>query len=105
MPDPDAFRRGRPHVPPESVNAIRAQMGAWYTMDIHVYPGAEHGFNRFGYPSHNEAAAGLALEHNLAHFRRLLTWEPVRVTITASAAFSRLAVCRTLGRFSVRISP
>ena len=42
-------------------------------MDIHVYPGAEHGFNRYGYPSHNEAAAGLALERTLAHFRRLLT--------------------------------
>lgn len=61
-----------PHVPQDTVDAIRAHMGAWDNVDIHVYPGAEHGFNRHGYPSYSEAAAAPARERTLAHFRSLL---------------------------------
>ena len=61
-----------PHVPQDTVDAIKARMGAWENVDIHVYPGAEHGFNRQGYPPYSEAAAGPARERTLAHFRRLL---------------------------------
>lgn len=66
------FAADDPHVPPQTVAAIRARMGAWDNVDIHVYPGAEHGFNRHGYPCHNEAAAAAARERTLAHFRRHL---------------------------------
>lgn len=66
------FASDDPHVTPQTVDAIRARMGDWDNVDIHVHPGTEHGFNRFGYPSHNEAAAATAREQTLAHFRRLL---------------------------------
>jgi len=61
-----------PHVPEDTVAAIQARMGAWENVDIHVYPGAEHGFNRHGYPSYSEAAAVPARQRTLAHFRGLL---------------------------------
>ncbi len=60
-------------VPPEVVAAIRDRMGARDNVEIHVYPGTEHGFNRYGYPPHNEAAAGVARQRTLAHFQRLLS--------------------------------
>lgn len=63
------FASNDPHVPPETVEAIRVRMGARDNVDIHVYPGTEHGFNRYGYPCHNEAAAAAARERTLAHFR------------------------------------
>jgi carboxymethylenebutenolidase len=66
------FASTDPHVPAETVEAIQARMGAWDDVDIHVYPGTEHGFNRYGYPPFNEAAAKQARERTLAHFRRLL---------------------------------
>ena len=40
-------------------------------MTIHAYPGTEHGFNRYGYPRYHGAAAGVARERTLAHFRGL----------------------------------
>ena len=61
-----------PHVPQDTVDAIQARMGTWDNVDIHVYPGAEHGFNRYGYPSYSEAAAVPARQRTLAHFRSLL---------------------------------
>lgn len=67
------FAEHDPHVPPETVAAIRARMGTWDNVDIHVYPGTEHGFNRFGYEPHDAAAAATARERTLAHLRRLLT--------------------------------
>lgn len=61
------------HVPQETVDAIRARMGDWDNVDVHVYPGTEHGFNRYGYPSHNEAAAAIARDRTLAHFKAHLS--------------------------------
>ncbi|MDG2284665.1 MAG: dienelactone hydrolase family protein, partial [Alphaproteobacteria bacterium] len=66
------FASTDPHVPAETVEAIQARMGAWDNVDVHVYPGTEHGFNRYGYPPFNEEAAKQARERTLAHFRRLL---------------------------------
>lgn len=60
------------HVPPETVAAIRARIGDRSDIDIHVYDGAEHGFNRRGYPPYHEAAARLAMDRTLSHFRRHL---------------------------------
>ncbi|HJM92040.1 MAG: dienelactone hydrolase family protein [Alphaproteobacteria bacterium] len=61
-----------PHVPQDTVDAIQAHMGAWENVDIHLYPGAEHGFNRHGHPPYSEAAADPAMQRTLAHFHRLL---------------------------------
>lgn len=61
-----------PHVPEAAVAAIQARMGAWDNVAIHVYPGAEHGFNRHGYPSYSEAAAAPARARTLALFREHL---------------------------------
>ncbi len=61
-----------PHVPQDTVDAIQAHMGTWDNVDIHLYPGAEHGFNRHGYPPYKEAAAAPAMQRTLAHFRKLL---------------------------------
>ncbi|WP_422000195.1 dienelactone hydrolase family protein [Reyranella sp.] len=66
------FAEHDPHVPPPTVAAIKARMGAWTNVTIHDYPGTEHGFNRKGYPPFQEEAAALARERTLAHFRRLL---------------------------------
>ncbi len=66
------FAENDPHVPADTVAAIEARMGAWDNVDIHVYPGAEHGFNRFGYDPYNEAQAAIARERTLSHFRRHL---------------------------------
>lgn len=66
------FAENDPHVPAATVAAVQARMGAWDKVGIHVYAGAEHGFNRQGYPPYQEAAAKLARERTLAHLRRLL---------------------------------
>ena len=67
------FAESDPHVPPATVAAIRQRMGAWDNVDIHVYPGTEHGFNRYGYPPHHEAQAAVARGRTLAHFGRFLS--------------------------------
>lgn len=66
------FAENDPHVPPEAVEAIRQRMGASENVEIAVYPGTEHGFNRYGYPPHHPAQAAIARDRTLAHFRRLL---------------------------------
>ncbi len=63
------FASDDPHVPEATVAAIRARMGCEAGVDIHVYPGTEHGFNRRGYPPYNEAAAGQARRRTLALLR------------------------------------
>jgi carboxymethylenebutenolidase len=60
------------HVPPPTVAAIRARMADRHNIAIHVYDGAVHGFNRRGYPPYHEAAASVAMDRTLAHFRRHL---------------------------------
>lgn len=66
------FAENDSRVPLETVDAIRARMGDRDNVEIHVYEDAEHGFNRRGYPPYHEAAATLAMERTLAHFRRHL---------------------------------
>ncbi|MCW5748162.1 MAG: dienelactone hydrolase family protein [Alphaproteobacteria bacterium] len=66
------FAENDPHVPAATVAAIRARVGTWPNVTIHVYGGAEHGFNRIGYPPYHEASARLARERTLAHLRKLL---------------------------------
>ena len=66
------FASDDPHVPAETVAAIQARIGGSPGVDIHVYPGTEHGFNRQGYPPYNEAAAAEARQRTLAHLRQFL---------------------------------
>ena len=40
--------------------------------EIHVYPGTQHGFHNNSTPRYNEAAAKLAWERTIAHFKRHL---------------------------------
>jgi carboxymethylenebutenolidase len=42
------------------------------TYEAHVYPGTQHGFHNNSTPRYNEAAANLAWERTLAHFRKYL---------------------------------
>jgi carboxymethylenebutenolidase len=66
------FAENDPHVPADTVEAIKTRMGDWDNVDIHVYPGTEHGFNRYGYDPYNEAQAAIARDRTLAHFRKYL---------------------------------
>ena len=62
------FAENDPHVPEETVTAIQARVGSWNTVDIHRYPGTEHGFNRFRYDPYNAEQAAIARKRTLAHF-------------------------------------
>jgi carboxymethylenebutenolidase len=66
------FAETDPHVPAEAVAAIQARMGDWDRIGVEIYPGTEHGFNRYGYPPHNPEQAAIARTRTLEHFRRLL---------------------------------
>ena len=66
------FASDDPHVPEATVAAIRARQEGEAGVDIHVYPGTEHGFNRKGYPMFNEGAARLARERTAALLKRCL---------------------------------
>jgi len=49
-----------------------ALKAAGVTFEAHVYPGTRHGFHNNSTPRYNEAAAQLAWDRTLAHFRRHL---------------------------------
>lgn len=66
------FAETDPHVPADAVEAITNKLGDDHRVEIHIYPGTEHGFNRYGYPPHNEAQAAIARERTLAHLRQHL---------------------------------
>jgi carboxymethylenebutenolidase len=57
------------HVPPEAVAAIREKISGRPTAELFVYDGAEHGFNRKGYPPYHQPSADLAMQRTLAHVR------------------------------------
>lgn len=57
------------HVPQDAVAKIKAAIGAKPNVEIHDYPGADHGFNRFGYPPFHAEAAELALGRSLAFLK------------------------------------
>ena len=68
------FAENDPHVPERHRGGDPGAHGRIEPgVEIHVYPGTEHGFNRQGYPPYNEAAAVQARQRTLAHLRRLLS--------------------------------
>ena len=66
------FAENDPHVPADTVAAIKTRMGDWNNVDVRIYPGTEHGFNRFGYEPYNEVQAAIARNRTIAHFRKHL---------------------------------
>ena len=66
------FAENDPHVPADTVAAVKTRMGDWNNVDVHIYPGTEHGFNRFGYEPYNEVQAAIARNRTIAHFRKHL---------------------------------
>ena len=66
------FAENAPHVPADTVAAIKTRMGDWNNVDVRIYPGTEHGFNRFGYEPYNETQAAIARDRTIAHFRKHL---------------------------------
>ena len=61
------------HVPPDAVAAVRARLTDKSNVTIHVYTGAEHGFNRAGYPPYDAASAKLARVRSLDLLERALS--------------------------------
>lgn len=59
-------------VPLATVDLVRNAVSPTELAEVHVYAGTVHGFNRYGYPPHHEAQAGIARSRTLAHFRRHL---------------------------------
>ena len=53
------------HVPPESYAVISETLAGKPDVELHLYPSADHGFNRFGYPPFHEPSATLALQRSL----------------------------------------
>jgi carboxymethylenebutenolidase len=66
------FAENDPHVPLPTVEQIGEALAPTGLAEIHVYSGTEHGFNRYGYPPHNEAQAAVARKRTVEHFRRNL---------------------------------
>lgn len=58
------------HIPPEAVEAVRSAM-AEQDAEVHVYPGALHGFNCWDRASHHPASAALAHGRSLAFLATL----------------------------------
>lgn len=60
------------HVPPESYAVLRDTLIGKPDVELHMYPSADHGFNRFGYPPYHEKSATLALQRSLDFLRQHL---------------------------------
>jgi carboxymethylenebutenolidase len=48
------------HIPPTAVDAVKAAFASHSNAQVHVYEGADHGFNCWGRPMYNQRAAALA---------------------------------------------
>jgi carboxymethylenebutenolidase len=48
------------HIPPDAVQAVRSAFSSHNNARIETYPGVDHGFNCWGRPMYNQAAATLA---------------------------------------------
>ncbi len=64
-----------PMIPPDAVDSIRGAMAHNDQAEFFVYPGADHGFNCWGRPSYNQAAAALAHGRALAFLAEHLSSE------------------------------
>lgn len=60
------------HVPQETVAAVKEALAGKANVDVYDYSGADHGFNRFGYPPFHPEAAAVALKRSLEFLNRHL---------------------------------
>ncbi len=60
------------HVPQETVAKVKQALAGKAEVEIYDYEGADHGFNRFGYPPHHPEHAKTALDRSLAFLKRHL---------------------------------
>jgi len=63
------------HVPLETVMAVKEALAGKPDIRIYNYLGADHGFNRFGYPPYHPDSAKAALERSLEFLNRHLCRE------------------------------
>ena len=63
------FAGNDPRVPPMARAKIESKFVGINDVNIYLYPNAEHGFNRVGYPPYHEVSARLALERTLNLFQ------------------------------------
>ena len=66
------FAENDTHVPPEAYQAIKDRLGDKSNVTINLYEGAEHGFNRKGYPPYHAEAADQAMTRTLVLFSTAL---------------------------------
>lgn len=57
--------------PPELARSLQAALPGSAGHAVHVYPGADHGFGRFGHPPHHEPSAALAQQRSFELLDRL----------------------------------
>ena len=57
-------------VPQKTVRAVKQAFDGKPNVEIYDYLGADHGFNRFGYPPFHQQSAERALERSLAYLRK-----------------------------------
>ena len=60
------------HVPQETVAAVKDALAGKADVEVFDYEGADHGFNRFGYPPYHPEAAEIAVERSLGFLKRHL---------------------------------
>lgn len=58
------------HVPQETVAAVKQALAGKPNVEIYDYAGADHGFNRHGYPPFHPACAKTALDRSLAFLKK-----------------------------------
>ena len=63
------FAGNDPRVPPMARAKIESKFVGKHDVNVYLYPNAEHGFNRVGYPPYHEVSARLALERTLNLFQ------------------------------------
>ena len=69
------FAGNDPRVPKTAREKISKKLYDKCNIKIHLYPKAQHGFNRVGYPPYDEKSATMAMRRTLALFRRYLSLE------------------------------
>lgn len=60
------------HVPPEAVAQIQGALGDRDNIEIHVYPGADHGFSASARSSYDKPSAMMAHSRSIALFRKVM---------------------------------
>jgi len=71
------FAGNDPRVPPLARAKIEHTFAGREEVDTYLYPDAEHGFNRIGYPPYHESSAALAWQRTLELFQRILCGQEI----------------------------